>query len=37
MKTMLRKIKWNSGEMDGTKYDYTRIYVEIPTGKRVWR
>lgn len=30
MKTMLRKIKWNSGEMDGTKYDYTRIYVEIP-------
>lgn len=30
MKTTLRKIKWNSGEIDGTKYDYTRIYVEIP-------
>lgn len=30
MKTMLRKVKWNSGEMDDTKYDYTRIYVEIP-------
>lgn len=30
MKTMLRKVKWNRGEMDGTEYDYTRIYVEVP-------
>ncbi len=30
MRTLLRKVKWNRGEMDGTKYDYTRIYIEIP-------
>ena len=30
MRTMLRRVKWNSGSMDGTAYDYTRIYVEIP-------
>ena len=31
MKALLRKVKWNKGEMDnGTKYDYTRIYIEVP-------
>ena len=31
MKALLRKVKWNKGEMEnGTKYDYTRIYIEVP-------
>lgn len=31
MKALLRKVKWNKGETEnGTKYDYTRIYIEVP-------
>ena len=30
MKTQLRKVKFNKGDMEGRPYDYTRIYIEIP-------
>lgn len=30
MRTQLRKVKFNKGDMEGRPYDYTRIYIEIP-------
>lgn len=30
MITRMSRINWNKGEMDGTKYDYTRCEIEVP-------
>lgn len=31
MKATLRKVSWNKGKLDnGTEYNYTRLFIEVP-------